>query len=418
MENKAFIPKVLIMTPGILPVPAVRGGAVEKLITDIIGENEIRQAAEITVVTVADDGISAGSYRHTRIVQAKKTSFISLLDRGIDKIQKIFHAGKSFRMFDLCLMKALKKNVGISEFDIVIVENMTGLAEAFVNEAKKEGCSARVFVHIHNKIDMYRSPESVKKLTAEGVTFLTVSRYLKDEILKHSPDARVSVLYNGIDTGLMDIKLKDKKDVLREKYSVPKDATVILYSGRIIEEKGVYELVHGFARHKESIPGSDLFLVMAGSGSRGNGDQTDYEKKVYREADRIKSSIRLLGQIPYESIPELYALADVLVLPTKVDEAFGLVVLEGMFMGLPVVTTATGGVPEVLEDEAGRFRISRERLCDDLAEVFAKTGDPVNRRLLEEMGAHNLELSRKKQDVDKAGYFNRFLSAIGVITEG
>ena len=49
--------KVLIMTPGILPVPSVRGGAVEKLITDLLDGNEIRNKLDITVVTIADGEI-------------------------------------------------------------------------------------------------------------------------------------------------------------------------------------------------------------------------------------------------------------------------------------------------------------------------------------------------------------------------
>lgn len=411
-------PKVLIMTPGILPVPAVRGGAVETLITDIIDENEKEKAVDITVVTISDSDIPQDKYRHTRIIPVNKTVTCKFADRLIDKILRTVHAPKAFLMFDRSLMKGLRAAADISGFDVIVVENMVGLAEAVVKEAEEKGSRARIFVHLHNKTDMYRSVSGIKKLAQKGVTFLSVSKYIKSEILKEVPEANISVLYNGIDAKLLDRGLKDRREELREKYGIPTGSTVILYIGRIIAEKGVYELVHSFVMHRKKEKGPGLFLVLAGGGVGMNGKMTDYEKKVQREITEACRSVKLLGRVPYDSIPEVYAAADVLIVPTLVAEAFGMVVLEGMAMGLPIITTATGGIPEVLEDGKGCIKISKERICEELTEVFDRIADEKFCNMLNEMGAHNLKIYKNKKRIGKEDYYDLFLSAVGINSEG
>ena len=418
MNGNAPRPKVLIMTPGILPVPAVRGGAVETLITDIIDENEKKKTMDITVVTISDPDILKDRYSHTRIVPVKKTALCNLLDRLIDKVQRTVRAGKAVRLFDRSLMSGLRAVADITDFDVIIIENMIGLAGAGVKEAEEKGSRAGIFVHLHNNIDMYRSPSGICKLAQKGVTFITVSGYIKNEVLKAAPEADVSVLYNGIDTGLMDRSLRDKREILREQYRIPVTSTVILYSGRIIAEKGVYELIHGFALWKMSRPESDMFLVLAGGGVGDGGRLTGYEKKIQAEIMEIPDSIRLIGKVPYRKIPEVYAAADVLAVPTLDEEPFGMVVLEGMAMGLPIITTATGGIPEILEDGKGCIKITKDNILGDLADAFDRIGSEGFRDTLNDMGAHNLKICMNKADVSKEGYYDRFLFAIGLKTEG
>ena len=304
------------------------------------------------------------------------------------------------------------------DYDAIIVENMTGLANAIINEAEKKSSRSRYFFHIHNNIDMYRSPAEIKSLKDKGVCFISVSKYIENEIRRSVPNACVSVLYNGVDKKLMNREHKNNRSELRKRYDVPETATVILYSGRIIAEKGVYELVHAFNKYITKCPDSKLFLVLAGGGIGEGGKRTRYEKKVLLELDKVHENTRLLGWIPYDRISEIYAMADALVVPTLTEEPFGMVVLEGMAMGLPIITTANGGIPEVLEDEEGSLKLSVEKMTEELVGIFKQADEEKYRNKLTQMGNHNLEIFLKKEDAGKEDYFDRFLSVIGLNTEG
>ena len=62
----------------------------------------------------------------------------------------------------------------------------------------------------------------------------------------------------------------------------------------------------------------------------------------------LKESIRLLGHIPDGDLPGLYQAADFFILPTEKLEGFGLVILEAMASGTPVIGTPVGAIPEVI----------------------------------------------------------------------
>ena len=417
MSDNGRISKILIVTPGLLPVPAVRGGAVEKLITDIIDENEISGYLDVTLITIDDENLHYAGYCYTRIVPVKEDYICKMLDRVIDKIQRMIHAKNSFRLFDRKLTAALKNVTDVSDFNVIIVENMVGVAETVAQEVKKKESRAQLFFHIHNNIDMYRSVGGIKKLSDMGFEFISVSTYLKGEILKAVPDANVEVLHNGLDTSLVSRKRAYNRKSVREKYGIPSDATVILYSGRIIAEKGVYELISSFVKYRVINQGSDLYMLLAGGTGKG-GKSTDYEKRVRTEIKKCPNKIKYLGSVPYDDMAEIYSVADILAVPSLDKEPFGMVVLEGMAMGLPILTTANGGISEILEDEAGSIVVSEERLSDDLIEAFSRIDGEGFESTLKEMGAHNLELFLNKKDARKEDYYERFLSVIGINGEG
>jgi phosphatidylinositol alpha-1,6-mannosyltransferase len=123
------------------------------------------------------------------------------------------------------------------------------------------------------------------------------------------------------------------------------DAIVTLFVGRLVERKGLEDLLVALATLPEQIR-----LVVAGPGDRGRWQQEGRRAGV---ADRVE----LLGPVDHETLPALYAAADLLVLPARDAEAeadpetFGIVCLEAAACGLPVLATRTGGIPEAVDDE-------------------------------------------------------------------
>jgi glycosyltransferase involved in cell wall biosynthesis len=117
---------------------------------------------------------------------------------------------------------------------------------------------------------------------------------------------------------------------------------VILYVGRLAPGKGLFELLDAHEKLRQAVPDVDLLLV--GGGAERQALETYIAK-------RGLEGVNLVGARPYGDLPALYQLADCFALPTFSD-TWGVVVLEALASGLPVVTTTRcGSAPDLI---AGR----------------------------------------------------------------
>jgi glycogen(starch) synthase len=123
------------------------------------------------------------------------------------------------------------------------------------------------------------------------------------------------------------------------------DSPLVLYTGRFVERKGIRELISAIPRVLESAPATRF--VLAGGHRNCSGADMEYwwlppELKQYR--DRI----HFTGWLTPAQLAEWYVAADVLAVPSWY-EPFGMVILEGMLYGLPIVAAEVGGPAEILE---------------------------------------------------------------------
>ena len=115
------------------------------------------------------------------------------------------------------------------------------------------------------------------------------------------------------------------------------DEPTILFVGRVVEKKGIFDLLEAVAALED-----DVHLRVVGTGGA---------KEEVRRRSRelgIEENVTLEGEVPHEELPGYYAAADVFCLPTHVD-SFAMVNLEAMGCGTPVVTTGLEGVKTYLE---------------------------------------------------------------------
>lgn len=105
----------------------------------------------------------------------------------------------------------------------------------------------------------------------------------------------------------------------------------IVYAGRLRESKGIKELLQGFNAITDDF--SKATLTIAGDGPL---------RKDVEEAQRHNPNIRYTGELSYKELLKLYRQSDLFILPTHYD-SFGLVILEAMATGLPIITTKTEG---------------------------------------------------------------------------
>jgi len=119
------------------------------------------------------------------------------------------------------------------------------------------------------------------------------------------------------------------------------DETVVLYVGRLDTEKGLDVLMNAAVRVLREHP-STVF-VLAGKG--------ELEKAIRRDTSQgpLRGRVKILGYVPSHMLAHLYRIADMQVVPSRY-EPFGIVALEGMVNGLPVVAANVGGLGSIVDD--------------------------------------------------------------------
>lgn len=164
---------------------------------------------------------------------------------------------------------------------------------------------------------------------------VAVSNYSADDLASRGVDRKkIDVVPNGVDT---DRFHPGASDVEYEKWE-----TVLLYVGPLAERKGLQYLIRSMPEILETHPDTGLVLV-------GGGDSDFLEQLA--EHIGIRDNVRFEGFIPDSDLPNYYRTADVFVFPSLL-EGFGMVLVEAMASGLPVVSTTATAIPEVV-DEAG-----------------------------------------------------------------
>ena len=184
----------------------------------------------------------------------------------------------------------------------------------------------------------YQSITAFSIQKSDGLT--AVSEYLRRETVEHFDvdQSRIEVIPNFVD--LNEYK-RDVHPCHRSQLSAPGEK-ILMHISNFRPVKRVDDVVRIFARVVQEIP-SRLVLI-------GDGPERGRVQQV-AEDEGVDDRVLFLGK--QESVAEILACADLFLLPS-VTESFGLVALEAMSCGVPVIATRVGGVPEVVpEGEAG-----------------------------------------------------------------
>jgi len=151
---------------------------------------------------------------------------------------------------------------------------------------------------------------------------------------------RVRVVGNGID----DTTLARHAAVRRSSAG----SAVVLYSGRLVERKGIRELTEAIPRVLAEAPDTRFVIVGGPPGVPGEVLARQWLPGSSEEIESLCRNVTFTGWLTPDQVAGWYAVADVQVIPSRY-EPFGMVVLEGMLYGLALVATAVGGPAEILE---------------------------------------------------------------------
>lgn len=162
---------------------------------------------------------------------------------------------------------------------------------------------------------------------------ISVSNFSRNRIIEiGAPEGNNVVIHNGI--SLREFRVKGN----RKQFLKP-DEKMIIYAGRIVKEKGLGFLIDAF-KEATSIRRCKLFVA--------GDDTTAYADEMKRKTNSLGlKSVVFLGKMDRTSLVRLYKSGDLFALPSAY-EPFGIVLLEAMAAGLPIVASKVGGVPEIL----------------------------------------------------------------------
>ena len=191
---------------------------------------------------------------------------------------------------------------------------------------------------IHNDLQHYiHSWEWL--LSYESWRTICCSKFMAEELHRvlATPDDKLDVIPNGLDLRRLGTRRKVDAD-FRHRFAAPSDR-IIMFVGRMVREKGAHVLVQAvpvvLAQHPEAK------FIIAGGG------QNDHLRRL-AQALRVQDRVMLTGFVSEEDLQGLYQVAEVAVYPS-LYEPFGIVALEGMASGVPVVTSDVGGLREVVD---------------------------------------------------------------------
>lgn len=183
-------------------------------------------------------------------------------------------------------------------------------------------------------------------LTYEAWRVIVCSEYMKGEVMNsfNVPADKVDVIYNGIDADKFRFAWPEsERGAYRAQFALP-DEKIVIYVGRFVREKGIQVLLDAASVVLSQEPKAKFVIV--GGGHRGRFE--DF-MRWYGLSDKVCFT----GFMANRSLHQLYRVADVAVFPS-LYEPFGIVALEGMAAGIPVVASDAGGLQEVvLHDKTG-----------------------------------------------------------------
>lgn len=380
---KNTVKKLAIITPGFKPVPSVKGGAIEQLITDMLIANEATYNYDIDVYTIYDRDIDSNHFNHTNIIYVK-SKWYDFFIRGINFVKRKFLINRRSNFDYLSYM--MEREFKTDYYDIVLVENNMDTFISLLKKIKKE----RLFFHLHNDFDCNdpAKTESKTQIVINNVDgILTVSNYLKEKLEKYGAK-NVFFVPNFVKNQEFNKQSLVQKIMLRSKYHFEKNDVIVTYIGRLDKEKGVDKLLEAIYLLRD-YPKIKCLIV---GESLDPSSQNEYNEKINRLVKSLKERVVLTGYIKNTDLASIYAISNFIVIPSQCEEAFGLVALEAMKMRKAVIASESGGLPEVLSVKGAVILKKGNDFVTNLAMAIKKLSE--DKKLCKKMGEYNYKKSK------------------------
>jgi len=229
--------------------------------------------------------------------------------------------------------------------------------------------------------------KALQKNVVENADLITVnSETASQELISRFPKVRNKAVIIPMGIDLHVFKPKNVKN----KFPEYRNNKIILFVGRLNEQKGIEYLLMALQKVISKISNAKLLII-------GEGEYRKYLQKI---VDDLKlNNVEFLGPKEHKEISDYYNLADVVVLPSVASklgtESFGLVLAEAMACGTCVIGSSSGGIKDIIKDNSNGL-IFEEKNYNQLSQKIIEI--LTNKKLRDRLSRNGIRYSRQNYD--------------------
>lgn len=359
--------RAAFITPGAFPIPSSMGGSVERVVEKVVPRllehADVKIYGRISNRLAAKGSISGASV--VRVPAVSKSQYFKLVCGKLPKFQPHIIQVENRPLWIPRLKRAFPNSrIGLN------LHSTTFINSPYINTMQRSRClQAADYIQVN-------------------------SEFLRSYVHHCVPQVVDKILVNhlGVEAARFPARSSMEGMMTREEGRKAKgwgNRPIVLYVGRLIPQKGIHHLLTTMPALIAKAP--NVLVVIVGSALYGSHLKTGYVRRLYKQAQRWKGHIHFQPYVAHHEIPKWFAMADIAVVPSIGQEAFGLVNLEAMAAELPVVATSVGGMKEIVVDGLTGFLVAPE-YPDIVSLLASRIGYLLaNEEVRKEMGSRGRE---------------------------
>ena len=356
--------KIAIIAPTNLPIPATKGGAVETGIQQIIDENELKRKVHIDIFSYYEEvaEIKSKEYNETSFHYYKETkvekikTFLRKSLNYICRKLKINFKVNMRRGYSNYIKKIIKKD----NYEIILIKNAVDLVLPLAKASESKIC-----LQLHNDFlnkDTYKCSEIVNSCDK----IITNSDYIRKCVLtiEEAKNKKILINKNCLEIEQFYNVTEQQKQEVIKKYNIDVQKQIILFSGRMVPQKGVKELLYAIEKLPKEM---NWKLYIIGSKWFSENTKDNYQKEIMEISKRLGDKVECVGFVPYKEIPVWDKIASIVVFPSIWEEPAGRVAIEAQATGTPLIISDAGGIKEYVTNNSAVVVKRGKKFIEDLA---------------------------------------------------
>ena len=288
-------------------------------------------------------------------------------------------------MFKKNAKRALENLLSKEDIDIIHGHYLFPAGAAAVEVGKKHGIKTYVTAHGSDMFELYKSQPlmrpTLKNVLKDADVVFAVSNALKHEIIATGVVGiadKTRISWNSVDINKFSTK---QNNSFKDEYKL-NDKPIVLFVGNLIKRKNVDSLLEA-----KKIANSDYYLVVVGDGPL-------FKKLTKKVEDENIRDVIFTGS--RDDVESIIPSCDVLILPSF-SESFGLVLIEALACGKPVIGSDVGGISEIINDDVGL--LVNPNKISSIANAVDTIVNDENLRGIFSMNARNRALDFSEVDI-------------------